>query len=76
MQVFFLFALGLSDGDMTSKSYIWPLSSEPETNQKWKRAGRHEMSWLTFGCVFVFFPRLISLLEAVVTHKAVEGESK
>lgn len=25
---------------------------------------------LTFGCVFVLFPRLVGLLEAVVAHKA------
>lgn len=38
------------------------------------------MSWqlvvvsLTFGCVFVLFPSLIGLFEAVVAHKA--GERK
>lgn len=29
---------------------------------------------LTFGCVFVLFPRLVSLFEAVVTYKAVVSE--
>ncbi len=29
---------------------------------------------LTFGCVFVLFPRLVGLFEAVVTYKAVVRE--
>ena len=31
---------------------------------------------LTFGCIFVLFPRLIGTFEAVVAHEAAEVNSK
>lgn len=39
-----------------------------------RRARTENTDALTFGCVFVLFPRLIGFFEAVVTYKAVVRE--